>query len=98
MRSLRCARWPICGSCQFGTTDDKAAILSFVQDGIHPMDTAMWLDRAGVAVRVGQHCAEPLMDSLGVDGTVRASLGLYNTKAEVDVMIEALQSARTRLG
>lgn len=80
----------------FGTTADKAAILSFVQDGIHPMDTAMWLDRAGVAVRVGQHCAEPLMDVLGVDGTVRASLGLYNTKAEVDVMIEALQTARAK--
>lgn len=80
----------------FGTMADKAAILSFVQDGIHPMDTAMWLDRAGVAVRVGQHCAEPLMDVLGVDGTVRASLGLYNTKAEVDVMIEALQSARAK--
>ena len=80
----------------FGRTEEKAAILSFVQDGIHPMDTAMWLDRSGVAVRVGQHCAEPLMSVLGVDGTVRASLGLYNTKAEVDVMIEALQSARAK--
>ena len=80
----------------FGTAADKAAILSFVQEGIHPMDTAMWLDRAGVAVRVGQHCAEPLMSHLGIDGAVRASLGLYNTKAEVDVMIDALTAAKAK--
>ena len=80
----------------YGTAPEKAAILSFVQDGIHPMDTAMWLDRAGVAVRVGQHCAEPLMDRLGIDGAVRASLGLYNTKAEIDIMIDALRTARAK--
>jgi cysteine desulfurase/selenocysteine lyase len=78
----------------FGTAPHKAAILSFVQDGIHPFDTAATLDRAGVATRVGQHCAEPLMARLGVDGTVRASLGMYNTTGEIDVMIEALERAR----
>lgn len=78
----------------FGTAPEKAAILSFIQEGIHPFDTAAALDRAGVAVRVGQHCAEPLMDRLGVDGTLRASLAMYNTTAEIDVMIEALERAR----
>ncbi|MFP6748543.1 MAG: cysteine desulfurase [Alphaproteobacteria bacterium] len=82
----------------FGTAPDKAAIFSFVQDGIHPFDTAAALDRAGVAVRVGQHCAEPLMARLGVDGTVRASLAMYNTTAEIDVMIAGLERARTLFG
>ena len=68
--------------------------MSFIQEGIHPFDTAATLDRAGVAVRVGQHCAEPLMDRLGVDGTLRVSLAMYNTTAEIDVMIEALERAR----
>ncbi len=82
----------------FGTAPEKAAILSFVQQGIHPFDTAAAMDRAGVAARVGQHCAEPLMARLGVDGTVRASLAMYNTTAEIDVMIEALERARTLFG
>jgi cysteine desulfurase/selenocysteine lyase len=82
----------------FGTTPEKAAILSFVQDGIHPFDTAAVLDREGVAVRVGQHCAEPLMARLGVEGTARASLGLYNTTAEIDTMVAALHRARKLLG
>ena len=82
----------------FGTAPGKAAILSFIQQGIHPFDTAATLDRAGVAARVGQHCAEPLMARLGVDGTVRASLAMYNTTAEIDTMIEALERARTLFG
>jgi len=82
----------------FGTAPEKAAILSFIQQGIHPFDTAATLDRAGVAVRVGQHCAEPLMARLGVDGTVRASLAMYNTTAEIDTMISALERARTLFG
>jgi len=77
-----------------GTAPEKAAILSFVIDGIHPYDTAAVLDRAGVATRVGQHCAEPLMDRFGIAGTVRASLGLYNTRAEIDVMVAALEKAK----
>ena len=82
----------------FGTAPEKAAILSFVQQGIHPFDTAAAMDRAGVAARVGQHCAEPLMARLGVDGTVRASLAMYNTTAEIDIMIEALKRAQTLFG
>ena len=56
------------------------------------------MDRFGVAVRVGQHCAEPLMARLGVDGTLRASLAMYNTMDEIDVMIEALERARKLFG
>ena len=82
----------------FGTAPEKAAILSFIQEGIHPFDTAATLDRFGVAVRVGQHCAEPLMARLGVDGTLRASLAMYNTMDEIDVMIEALERARKLFG
>ncbi len=82
----------------FGTAPEKAAILSFIQEGIHPFDTAATLDRFGVAVRVGQHCAEPLMARLGVDGTLRASLAMYNTMEEIDVMIEALERARKLFG
>ncbi|MBT7666143.1 MAG: cysteine desulfurase [Rhodospirillaceae bacterium] len=82
----------------FGTAPEKAAIFSFIQEGIHPFDTAATLDRAGVATRVGQHCAEPLMARLGVDGTVRASLAMYNTTAEIDVMIAALERARALFG
>jgi cysteine desulfurase/selenocysteine lyase len=82
----------------FGSAPEKAAILSFVQDGIHPFDTAATLDRAGVAARVGQHCAEPLMARLGVDGTVRASLAMYNTTGEIDIMIAALERARSLFG
>ena len=82
----------------FGTAPEKAAILSFIQEGIHPFDTAATLDRFGVAVRVGQHCAEPLIARLGVDGTLRASLAMYNTMDEIDVMIEALERARKLFG
>jgi cysteine desulfurase/selenocysteine lyase len=82
----------------FGTAPEKAAILSFVQQGIHPFDTAAAMDRAGVAARVGQHCAEPLMARLGVDGTVRASLAMYNTTAQSEIMIEALKRAQTLFG
>lgn len=82
----------------FGTAAGKAPILSFLVDGIHPYDLAAVLDRAGVAVRVGQHCAEPLMGRLGVDGTVRASLACYSTKADVDAFIAAIRKAAAMLG
>jgi len=81
----------------YGEAADKAAIFSFVVDGTHPFDIAAILDRAGVAVRVGQHCAEPLMDRLGVEGTVRASFGLYNNRADVDALIEAIEKAKGML-
>ncbi len=77
-----------------GTRPDKAAIFSFTLDGAaHAHDISTILDKKGVAVRAGHHCAGPLMDHLGVTATCRASFGLYNTREEVDVLIEALELA-----
>ncbi len=77
-----------------GMTHDKAAIFSFTLDGAaHAHDISTILDKKGVAVRAGHHCAGPLMDFLGVTATCRASFGLYNTKAEVDTLIDALELA-----
>lgn len=77
-----------------GTTADKAAIFSFTMDGAaHAHDISTILDKKGVAVRAGQHCAGPLMEHMGVNATCRASFGLYNTTAEVDVLIDALELA-----
>ncbi len=77
-----------------GTTPDKAAIFSFTIDGAaHAHDISTILDKKGVAVRAGQHCTGPLMDHLGLSGTCRASFAMYNTKAEVDVLIDALELA-----
>ena len=81
----------------FGTAPGKAAIISFLVDGIHPYDLAAVLDRAGVAVRVGQHCAEPLMMRLGVDGTARASFACYSSKADVDAFVAAVGKAKAML-
>ena len=77
-----------------GTRPDKAAIFSFTLDGAgHAHDVSTILDKKGVAVRAGHHCAGPLMDHLGVTATCRASFGLYNTTDEVDTLIEALELA-----
>ena len=81
-----------------GDAPGKASILSFEADGMHAHDLATILDREGVAVRAGHHCAQPLMERFGVTSTTRASFALYNTRAEVDVMIEALAKARKILG
>jgi cysteine desulfurase/selenocysteine lyase len=80
-----------------GTAPHKAAVLSFTVDGLHPQDLAMVLDRSGLCLRAGHHCAEPLMRRLGVAGTIRASFGLYNTRSDVDVLISALEKARNLL-
>ena len=82
-----------------GTTPDKAAIFSFTLEGAaHAHDISTVLDKKGVAVRTGHHCAGPLMDRLGLTATCRASLGLYNTVDEIDVMIEALELAQDLFG
>jgi cysteine desulfurase/selenocysteine lyase len=82
-----------------GTTADKAAIFSFTLDGsAHPHDVSTVLDKKGVAVRAGHHCAGPLMDHLGVTATTRASFGLYNTKQEVDTLIDALELCHDLFG
>jgi cysteine desulfurase/selenocysteine lyase len=77
-----------------GTAPEKASIVSFVLDGAHAHDVGTLLDRQGIAVRVGHHCAQPLMEVLGVPATARASFGLYNTLAEVDRLAEGVAKAR----
>jgi cysteine desulfurase/selenocysteine lyase len=74
-----------------GQADEKSAVVSFLVGEIHPYDIGMLLDRLGIAVRTGHHCAQPLIDSLGIPGTVRASFSIYNTKEEIDIFIEALK-------
>ncbi|WHZ37130.1 cysteine desulfurase [Sagittula sp. MA-2] len=82
-----------------GTTPDKAAIISFTMEGAaHAHDISTILDKKGVAVRAGHHCAGPLMDHLGVTATCRASFGLYNTEAEVDALVDALELAHDLFG
>ncbi|WP_430439183.1 cysteine desulfurase [Shinella sp.] len=78
----------------FGTAPGKGSIFSFELEGIHAHDVSMVIDRAGVAVRAGTHCAQPLLKRFGVTSTCRASFGLYNTRAEVDVLADALDHAR----
>jgi cysteine desulfurase/selenocysteine lyase len=81
-----------------GTTPDKTAIFSFTLDGAaHAHDISTILDKRGVAVRAGQHCVGPLMEHMGLSATCRASFGLYNTKAEVDVLVDALELAHELL-
>jgi cysteine desulfurase / selenocysteine lyase len=77
-----------------GAARDKGAIISFSVEGLHPHDISTIIDRSGVAVRAGHHCAQPLMERLGVTATCRASFAMYNTKAEVDALAEALIKAR----
>lgn len=75
----------------FGTAPDKSAVISFLVGDIHPYDLGLLLDKMGVAVRTGHHCAQPLMERLGIPGTVRASFAVYNTIEEVDLFISALK-------
>lgn len=82
----------------FGTAPGKGAIISFELQGIHAHDVSMVIDRSGVAVRAGTHCAQPLLKRFGVTSTCRASFAMYNTKAEVDALAEALEKARTFFG
>ena len=81
-----------------GHAPGKGAIVSFTMDGLHPHDISTIVDRSGVAIRAGHHCAQPLMERLGVPATCRASFALYNTKAEVDALAEALIKAHEFFG
>jgi cysteine desulfurase/selenocysteine lyase len=74
-----------------GTAPQKVSVLSFVVEGIHPFDIGQMLDARGIAVRTGHHCTQPLMDRLGIEGTVRASFAVYNTKKEIDALVEGLE-------
>jgi cysteine desulfurase/selenocysteine lyase len=75
----------------FGNAAEKSAVLSFLVDGIHHYDMGLLLDKLGIAVRTGHHCAQPLMDSLGIEGTVRASFSFYNTQEEVDALVAGVK-------
>lgn len=77
----------------YGTTEDKCAIVSFNVEGVHPYDMGMILDKLGIAVRTGQHCAEPVMDHYGTTGMCRASFALYNTLAEADALAAGVERA-----
>ena len=81
-----------------GTSPRKASILSFVMDGIHPHDIGTIVDREGVAIRTGHHCAQPVMERLGVPATARASLAVYNTREEIDALARAVHKVREVFG
>ncbi len=74
----------------FGTAKEKDAVISFLVGDIHHLDMGTLLDRLGIAVRTGHHCAQPCMDALGISGTVRASFALYNTKEEIDTLVAGI--------
>ena len=82
----------------FGTAREKASIVSFTIDGAHPHDVGTILDRAGIAVRAGHHCTQPVMDRFGIAGTVRASFGLYNTFDEVDALAAGIEQVKEIFG
>ena len=75
----------------YGTSKNKCSVISFLVDGVHHYDMGVLLDTMGIAVRTGHHCAEPLMRRLGVEGTVRASFAVYNTREEVDVLVNGIR-------
>lgn len=78
----------------FGTANDRAGVISFLFNDIHPYDTGTILDKLGIAVRTGHHCAQPVMDFFEIPGTIRVSLAVYNTKQEIDILIDALVKVR----
>lgn len=80
-----------------GTAHHKTSVMSFLIDGAHPADVGVLLDKQGIAVRTGNHCAQPIMDQFGIPGTVRASFSFYNTFAEVDRLFVAIEKAKTFL-
>lgn len=75
-----------------GTAREKAAVVSFTVDGIHPHDIGTILDQEGIAIRVGHHCAQPVMQFYGVPATARASFSLYNTRDEVDALVAGIET------
>jgi len=77
-----------------GTARDKASVLGFVLEGVHPHDIGTVLDDAGIAIRAGHHCAQPVMERLGVPATARASFAFYNTRAEVDALVDGLMTVK----
>lgn len=81
----------------YGTSKHKTSVISFNLEGIHPYDVGTILDKLGIAVRTGHHCAQPIMDYYKIPGTVRASFAFYNTKSEIDALVEGIKKAQTML-
>jgi cysteine desulfurase/selenocysteine lyase len=81
-----------------GEAREKTGVLSFIIDGVHPHDVGTILDREGVAVRTGQHCAQPVMDRFGITATIRASLAIYNTREDIEALIASLARVREVFG
>ena len=81
----------------YGTSKNKTSVISFNLEGIHPYDVGTILDKLGIAVRTGHHCAQPIMDFFKIPGTVRASFAFYNTKAEIDALVEGVKKAKMML-
>ncbi|HSD72735.1 MAG TPA: aminotransferase class V-fold PLP-dependent enzyme, partial [Thermoanaerobaculia bacterium] len=77
-----------------GTAPEKIGVLSFTLDGIHPHDVGTVLDQEGIAIRTGHHCAQPVMEFFGIPATARASLALYNTRAEIDALTEGIRKVQ----
>jgi len=78
----------------FGNARRKAGVLSFLLEGVHPHDAGTILDQQGVAVRTGQHCAQPVMDKFCIPATIRASLAIYNTREDIDALVKGLHKVR----
>jgi len=81
----------------YGTSDKKTSVISFNIEGIHPYDIGTIIDKLGIAVRTGHHCAQPIMNYFNIPGTVRASFSFYNTKEEIDIFVEAVKKAKMML-
>ena len=81
----------------YGESNQKTAVISFNIESIHPYDLGTILDKLGIAVRTGHHCAQPIMDHFNIPGTIRASFSFYNTKEEIDIMVEAIKRAKLML-
>jgi cysteine desulfurase/selenocysteine lyase len=81
-----------------GTAKQKASLISFVMEGIHPHDIGTVLDLEGIAIRTGHHCAQPVMDRYGIPATARASFAFYNTREEVDALVKGLHKVIEVLG
>lgn len=82
----------------YGNAAQKSSVLSFLIDGVHPLDAGMVFDKMGIAVRTGTHCAQPIMQHFGVDGMIRASLSFYNTKEEIDYLCKAIEQVKMMFG
>ena len=85
------------GVRMIGTAREKSSVLSFLLDGAHPYDVGVILDKLGIAVRTGHHCTQPLMDYYGIPGTVRASIAVYNTKDDIDALVDGVERAAAML-